>query len=158
MRWQELNRESCSIARTVGVVGDRWTLLILRDCFLRVHRFEAFQESLGITRHLLADRLRKLVKAGVLRKQAYDESGRRFEYRLTEKGLELYPVLMALVHWGDTHLAGSRGRPLLHKHLECGHDFDPVTVCSHCQEKLAARAVAVHPGPGAKAKRAKSAA
>ncbi len=150
MRWQELDRETCSIARTIGVVGDRWTLLILRDCFLKVRRFEAFQESLGITRHLLTDRLRKLVKAGVLRKQAYDESGRRFEYRLTEKGLDLYPVLMALVHWGDTHLAGKRGRPLLHKHHDCGQDFDPVSVCSHCQGELDARKVSVHPGPGAR--------
>lgn len=146
MRWQELGQESCSIARSVGVIGDRWTLLILRDCFLRVRRFEAFQESLGITRHLLADRLRKLVKAGVLRKQAYDGSGRRFEYRLTEKGLDLYPVLMALVHWGDTHLAGKRGRPVLHRHLPCGHDFDPVMVCSHCRAELDARAVEVRAG------------
>ena len=150
MRWRQLNRETCSIARTVGVIGDRWTLLILRDCFLRVRRFEAFQESLGITRHLLADRLRKLVKAGVLRKQAYDDSGRRFEYRLTEKGLDLYPVLMALVHWGDVHLEGKRGRPLLHKHRNCGHDFDPISVCSHCRGELDARSVAVYPGPGAK--------
>jgi DNA-binding HxlR family transcriptional regulator len=150
MRWQELDREKCSIARTVGVVGDRWTLLILRDCFLAIRRFEAFQESLGITRHVLADRLRKLVKSGVLRKVAYDGSGRRFEYRLTEKGLDLYPVLMALVHWGDVHLAGKRGRPLLHHHRTCGHDFDPVSVCSHCRAPLDARAVRVHPGPGAR--------
>lgn len=149
MRWQELDRESCSIARAVGVIGDRWTLLILRDCFLRVRRFEAFQESLGITRHLLADRLRKLVKAGVLRKAPYDSSGRRFEYRLTAKGLDLYPVLMALVHWGDSHRAGRRGRPLLHRHLACNHDFDPLMVCSHCREPLDARAVQVRPGPGA---------
>ncbi len=150
MRWQELDRESCSIARAVGVIGDRWTLLILRDCFLRVRRFEAFQESLGITRHLLADRLRKLVKAGVLRKVPYDDSGRRFEYRLTAEGLDLYPVLMALVHWGDAHRAGRRGRPLLHRHLACSHDFDPLMVCSHCREPLDARAVQVRPGPGAR--------
>ena len=149
MRWRELDREACSIARAIGVVGDRWTLLILRDCFLRVRRFDDFQESLGITRHLLADRLRKLVKEGVLRKQAYDEGGRRFEYRLTQKGLDLYPVLMALVHWGDTYQAGKRGRPLLHRHLTCGHDFDPVSVCSHCAQPLEPRQVSVHPGPGA---------
>jgi DNA-binding HxlR family transcriptional regulator len=149
MRWRELDREACSIARAIGVVGDRWTLVILRDCFLRVRRFDDFQHSLGITRHLLADRLRKLVKAGVLGKVAYDESGRRFEYRLTQRGLDLYPVLMALVHWGDAHLAGKRGRPLLHRHLPCGHDFDPLTVCSHCAQPLEPRQVAVHPGPGA---------
>ncbi len=81
----------CSVARTVSVIGDRWTLLILRDCFLRVRRFEEFQERLGITRHVLADRLRKLVKAGVLRKVAYQARPRRYEYRLTDKGLDLHP-------------------------------------------------------------------
>ena len=77
MRWSELSREPCSMARTISVIGDRWTLMILRDCFLRVRRFDDFERSLGITRHLLADRLRKLVKAGVLRKQPYSERPKR---------------------------------------------------------------------------------
>lgn len=150
MRWSELHREPCSMARTVSVIGDRWTLMVLRDCFLRLRRFEDFERSLGITRHLLADRLRKLVKSGVLRKQAYSERPRRYEYRLTDKGLALYPVMMAIVHWGDTYLAGSNGRPLLHEHIACGHTFDPVTTCSHCNMEIAARAVRVRPGPGAR--------
>ena len=149
MRWRELAKEHCSVARTVSVIGDRWTLLVLRDCFLRVRRFEAFQERLGITRHVLADRLRKQVKHGVLRRVSYQQRPRRHEYRLTEKGLDLYPVIMAIVHWGDVHLAGRRGRPLLHEHKACGRRFDPVTVCSECGEKLDPRAVHVHPGPGA---------
>jgi DNA-binding HxlR family transcriptional regulator len=149
MRWRELDREACSVARTVAVIGDRWTLLVLRDCFLGVRRFEEFQTRLGITRHVLADRLRKLVKAGVLRKAAYERRPLRHEYRLTDKGLDLYPVLMAIVHFGDVHLAGRRGRPLLHRHKACGNLFDPVTVCSECGEPLHARAVHVHPGPGA---------
>jgi DNA-binding HxlR family transcriptional regulator len=148
MRWSELHREPCSMARTISVIGDRWTLMILRDCFLRIRRFEDFERSLGITRHLLADRLRKLVKAGVLRKQAYNERPKRYEYRLTDKGLDLYPVMMAVVHWGDTHMAGSKGRPLLHEHIACGHTFDPVMSCSHCQAAVDARAVRVRPGPG----------
>lgn len=150
MRWSELHREPCSMARTVSVIGDRWTLMVLRDCFLRIRRFEDFERSLGITRHLLADRLRKLVKAGVLRKEAYSQRPKRHEYRLTDKGLDLYPVMMAIVHWGDAHLAGTRGRPLLHEHIACGHVFDPVTTCSHCNAAITARAVRVRPGPGAR--------
>ena len=150
MRWSELHREPCSMARTISVIGDRWTLMILRDCFLRIRRFEDFERSLGITRHLLADRLRKLVKAGVLRKAAYSERPKRYEYRLTDKGLDLYPVMMAIVHWGDLYTASSKGRPLLHEHIGCGHTFDPVTTCSHCQAAINARMVRVWPGPGAK--------
>ncbi len=149
MRWNELEKESCSVARTISVIGDRWTLMILRDCFTRVRRFEAFQASLGITRHLLADRLRKLVEEGVLRKEAYQDRPRRYEYRLTPKGLELHPLMMALVHWGDTHMASRRGRPLLHRHKQCGHVFDPVLTCSVCGEAVGARDVEVLPGPGA---------
>ena len=150
MRWKELGGEACSVARTVSVIGDRWTLLVLRDCFLRVRRFEAFQERLGITRPLLADRLQKLVKAGVLEKVAYQQRPLRHEYRLTEKGLALYPVLMAIVHWGDVHMAGEDGRPVLHRHKSCGHRFDPVLTCSECGDALSARDVAVEPGPGAR--------
>ena len=149
MRWNELEGEACSLARTVGVIGDRWTLLILRDCFLGVRRFEEFQQRLGIARPLLSDRLRKLVEEGVLRKVPYQESPPRHEYRLTPKGLDLHPVLMAIVHWGDVHLSGRKGRPLLHRHVRCGHLFDPVAVCSECGEELSAREVTVEPGPGA---------
>src|SRR5271167_297807 len=99
MRWSELADERCSIARTVSVIGDRWTLLILRDCFLRVRRFDDFEARLGITRHILADRLKKLVDAGVLQKVPYQDRQLRYEYRLTQKGLDLYPVLMSIVHW-----------------------------------------------------------
>jgi DNA-binding HxlR family transcriptional regulator len=148
MRWNELALERCSVARTVSVIGDRWTLLVLRDCFLGVRRFDAFQERLGITRPVLADRLRRLAEAGVLRKTAYQERPTRYEYRLTAKGLDLHPVIMAIVHWGDVHMAGEAGRPVLHRHRGCGHLFDPVMVCSACRAALEARAVEVEPGPG----------
>jgi DNA-binding HxlR family transcriptional regulator len=150
MRWGELKRERCSVARTVSVVGDRWTLLILRDCFLRVRRFEEFQARLGITRHVLADRLRKLVRAGVLKKVPYQMRPKRHEYRLTEKGLDLHAVLLAIVHWGDVHMAGKSGRPMLHEHLTCGHTFDPLLTCSACSERIKPREVRVKPGPGAR--------
>jgi DNA-binding HxlR family transcriptional regulator len=149
MKWDALEDEQCSLARTVSVIGDRWTLLILRDCFLRVRRFEAFQSRLKITRHLLAERLKKLVAAGVLRKVAYVQRPLRYEYILTQKGLDLYPIIMELVHWGDVHMVDERGRPLLHEHKGCGHNFDPVMVCSQCGEPVTARDVIVHRGPGA---------
>lgn len=149
MKWTALEEEACSLARTVAVIGDRWTLLVLRDCFLRVRRFDEFQRNLGITRHLLADRLKKLVRFGVLKRVPYQDSPKRYEYVLTARGLDLYPVVMAIVHWGDVHMGDERGRPLLHRHKTCGHDFDPVMVCSECGEPLGAREVETRPGPGA---------
>lgn len=148
MKWATLENENCSVARTIAVIGDRWTLLILRDCFLRIRRFEAFQARLGITRHVLADRLRKLERYDVLRRVPYHERPRRYEYVLTERGLALHPVLMSIVHWGDTQMADIRGRPMLHEHKPCGHLFDPVMTCSVCGEPLAARDVLTHDGPG----------
>src|SRR4029078_6429399 len=106
MKWKNLKRQPCSVARTVSVIGDRWTLLILRDCFLRVRRFEEFQVRLGITRPILASRLRKLVDDFVLARVPYHETPLRHEYRLTQKGLDLYPIVMAMVHWGDIHMSG----------------------------------------------------
>lgn len=155
MRWNELADERCSVARTVSVIGDRWTLLILRDCFLRVRRFDDFEARLGITRHILADRLKKLIAAGVLRKVPYQEQPVRYEYRLTQKGLDLHPILMGIVHWGDTHMAGKVGRPVLHQHLRCGHQFDPVLTCSECGEPVSPREVRVLAGPGAGPKQRK---
>src|ERR1700761_7132645 len=148
MKWDELEEEACSVARTLGVIGDRWTMLILRECFLRTRRFEAFQSALGITRHLLAERLKKLVRTGILRRVPYQESPKRHEYILTQKGLDLYPIMMAIVHWGDTHMVDERGRPLLHEHRKCGKIFNPVMVCSECGEPLHPRGGVPHPGPG----------
>jgi DNA-binding HxlR family transcriptional regulator len=149
MRWNELEDEACSVARTISVIGDRWTLLILRDAFLRVRRFEEFERRLGITRHILADRLKKLVAAGVLARVAYQQRPQRYEYRLTDKGLDLNAVLLTLVHWGDMHMAGKRGRPKLYQHRDCGSLFDPVVSCSACGGTITARNVRVLDGPGA---------
>jgi hypothetical protein len=99
---------------------------------------------------MLDERLKKLVRQGVLRRIPYQESPKRHEYILTQKGLDLYPIMMALVHWGDTHMVDERGRPLLHEHRKCGKMFDPVMVCSECGEPLSAKEVHVHPGPGAR--------
>lgn len=150
MLWSELDKEPCSVARTLSVIGDRWTLLVLRDCFLKVRRFEDFQNRLGIGRPVLADRLQKLVDNFVLTKVAYQERPLRYEYRLTHKGLDLYPVVMSIVHWGDVHMADKKGPPLRHRHRTCGHLFEPVQVCSECNEALDPRQVRVEIGPGAR--------
>ncbi|MFO1014079.1 MAG: helix-turn-helix domain-containing protein [Caulobacteraceae bacterium] len=149
MRWDSLAEENCSIARTTSVIGDRWTLLILRDLFLGIRRFDDFHARLGVTRHILTDRLKKLVAEGVLAKVPYQDRPPRYEYRLTDKGRALHPVMMSLVHWGDVHMAGEAGRPLLHRHTGCNCDFDPVLTCSECGEAVGARDVEVRPGPGA---------
>ena len=149
MKWRDLADETCSMARSVAVIGDRWTLMILRDCFLGIRRFEDFERRLGISRSIIAERLKRLTEEGVLRREAYQQNPPRHEYRLTEKGLGLHPVMMAIVHWGDVHYAGEAGPPLLHRHKACGCDFVPVQTCSECGEPVSARDVEVRAGPGA---------
>ncbi len=141
MRWKEIKHENCSVARALSVIGDRWTLMILRDCFMRVRRFEDFQKSLGLARRVLTERLAKLVEDGILKKVPYQENPVRFEYRLTEKGLDLYPIMITLVHWGDKHYADENGPPILHRHRTCGHDFRSVVACSECSESINPREV-----------------
>jgi DNA-binding HxlR family transcriptional regulator len=97
--------QNCSIARTLELVGERWTLLIIRDAFLGLRRFDEFQDSLGVARNVLSDRLNRLVEVGILERTAYSERPPRFEYRLTEKGRDLGVPLLALMQWGDRHLA-----------------------------------------------------
>ncbi|WP_163849311.1 winged helix-turn-helix transcriptional regulator [Pseudooceanicola aestuarii] len=104
MKWNNLQSEACPVARGLSVIGDRWTLLVLRDCFMGVRRFEQMQERLGITRHVLADRLRKLEAAGVLRRELYQRHPPRHEYRLTDRGKAFYPVLVTLIDWANTHV------------------------------------------------------
>ena len=107
MQWNELAKEDCSLARSLAVVGDRWTLLVLREAFLRTRRFDDFEAKLGIARRVLSERLALLVDEGILKKLPYQDNPPRFEYRLTDKGLDLYPVIISLVHWGDRHYAGA---------------------------------------------------
>ncbi len=146
MRWNDLSDERCSLARTLAVIGDRWTLLILRDAFLRVRRFEDFQSRLGIARRVLTERLTGLVADGVLEKVAYTDRPLRHEYRLTDKGLALYPVVLSLVHWGDTYYDDGSGPPMRHTHKACGHDFRSVLTCSECGDPVDARGVIAREG------------
>jgi len=148
MKWDELAGEPCSVARTVAVIGDRWTLMLLRDCFLGVRRFEDFQARLGISRTIIAERLKLLVEEGVLRREPYQDRPVRYQYRLTAKGFDLFPVMMSIVQWGNAHYAGDAGPPLLHRHRPCGHDLEPVLSCRACGVPLDARQVEIHPGPG----------
>ena len=148
MKWDDLGTQPCSVARTLAVVGDRWTLMILRDCFLGVRRFDQFQARLGLSRALLADRLKGLTAAGMLERRSYQTNPDRHEYRLTPVGIDFYPVMLGLADWGNRHLADDRGAPLIHRHQGCDHDFHAVTTCSHCHEPIDARSVAVRPGPG----------
>ncbi|MEP1472905.1 MAG: helix-turn-helix domain-containing protein [Halieaceae bacterium] len=135
------------MARALSVVGERWTLLILRDAFLGTRRFDQFQSNLGITRHRLSERLTKLVEQGVLVKVPYHERPLRHEYRLTRKGLALYPVLMSLARWGDDWMAGEDGVPLEYVHEKCGHKARPVLTCSECGDPLRPEEVKPQLGP-----------
>jgi len=147
MRWDDIDRQTCSVARSLSVVGERWTMLIIRDAFLGTRRFDDFQRNLGITRHRLSERLGKLVDHGVLVKVPYHERPLRHEYRLTRKGLGLYPVLMSLGRWGDEWMDPGEGPPLEYLHQKCGHMTRPVLSCSECGEPLRPQEVTPRLGP-----------
>jgi DNA-binding HxlR family transcriptional regulator len=138
---------SCSVARAVEIVGERWTMLILREAFLGVRRFDHMQRDLGIARNILSDRLGKLVGNGILERRQYQERPARFEYRLTDKGRDLYPIIVTAMRWGDKYLA-PEGPPVRLVHRDCEHDFEPVLSCSHCGGAVHARNVRPEAGPG----------
>ncbi|MCR1766140.1 putative HTH-type transcriptional regulator [Burkholderia glumae] len=154
MKWDDVSEFPCSIARTLAVLGDRWTMLILRNAFYGVRRFDAFQAQLGLTRHVLADRLARLVEEGVFVRRQYQERPPRHEYRLSDKGRDLYPVLLALTAWGDRWKDEGAGPPVLIRHKHCGALLRPLMVCSECGEPLDPRDIELLPGPGTKPKAA----
>jgi len=141
---------SCSVAQCLEVVGEWWSMLIIRDAFMGVTRFDDFQRRLGISRNILQHRLVSLVDAGVLQKVAYSERPLRHEYRLTEKGIDLWPVLTAMRQWGDRHAAPD-GPPVEVVHKDCGQVAVGRLVCEHCGRPLGARSVRAVPGPGYRA-------
>jgi DNA-binding HxlR family transcriptional regulator len=145
----ELDRpEMCSIGRAMEILGERWTFLILRECFYGVRRFSDMQRNLGIARNILSARLQRLVAADILERRQYQSEPERFEYRLTATGRDLYPAVITIMRWGDEHLLGEDGPPVVLRHA-CGHEADPVVVCSHCSEPLHPHHVTPVPGPGA---------
>ena len=137
----------CSVAQCLEIVGEWWSLLIVRDAFLGVTRFDDFQARLGISRNILTQRLNHLVDNGVLRRVPYEDHPPRSEYRLTDKGRDLWHVVTAMRQWGD-RWAAPDGPPLKVRHNTCGRITKAVPVCSHCGEVLEPRTVTAIPGPG----------
>ncbi len=141
---------NCSIARTLDVVGEWWSLLILRDAFRGTHRFDDFQASLGLARSVLTARLLKLTDNGVLERRAYSAHPPRYEYHLTEKGLALFPVIAALIAWGDHWAPTGNGPPVEFVHDACGKITKPVLTCPHCHREVNPANTHSQPGPGSR--------
>ena len=139
----------CSLAKSLEVIGERWSLLIIRDVMTGNRRFSGIQENLGIARNVLSARLQRLLDEDILERRAYQESPPRYEYFLTEKGLDLWPSLIALMGWGDRHSGNPDGPPLSLVHKDCGGAVSDRGICDSCGEVLTARDASAVPGPGA---------
>jgi DNA-binding HxlR family transcriptional regulator len=141
--------QNCSIAKSLELIGERWTMLIVREVFLGNRRFDEMAARLDIARNVLTARLTRLVDEGVLTKVRYQERPERFEYRLTEKGIDLWPVIVSLLQFGDRYYAPD-GPPMVLIHKDCGGEVDAHRTCARCGERLTARDVTGRPGPGAR--------
>lgn len=141
------DNQTCSIARALEIVGERWTLLILRDAQLGIRRFDEFQADLGIATNVLTARLATLVDNGLMERVPYQERPVRYEYRLTAKGRELIIPIVALMQWGDRHFAGPEGPPRVARHPDCGGDLRAGLTCERCQATVD-EDVSIVPGPG----------
>ncbi len=137
--------QACSIARALEVVGERWTLLILRDTYRGTRRFDDLQASLGVTRGVLASRLSRLVEEGLLERRPYQANPARFEYIPTAKGRELWPVLMHLLLWGDRYYPAPNGPPQVAEHTGCGGRLTPQLTCDQCGRQLGPGDVTLRP-------------
>ncbi|TDC85274.1 transcriptional regulator [Micromonospora sp. KC606] len=144
--------ENCTIARAMAILGERWTLVVLREVFNGVRRFDDMRVRTGVPRQVLTNRLATLVEQGLLRREPYREPGSRVrhEYRLTEKGLDLWPVLVAVLGWGDRYLADPEGSPLSVGHRACGAEVHVELRCAEGHEVGRPRDVVPRPGPGAR--------
>ena len=139
---------ACSIARGLAVAGEPWSPLVIRDVYVGITRFDDLQRDLGISKKVLAERLRHLVEQGMLERRPYSERPPRFEYVLTPMGQEFMDVLMALVAWGDRWTAGEAGPPVLYRHHACGQVAHVEPHCSVCGEPMRSTDVDLEPGPG----------
>jgi DNA-binding HxlR family transcriptional regulator len=139
MLLRDYQGQDCSIAATLELIGERWTLLVIRDVFMGNRRFDEIQRSLGVARNVLAARLQRLLDEGFLEKRRYQERPVRFEYFLTDKSLDLWPVLIALIGWGDRHAAGAGGPPVAILHKQCGGQVNDRRICERCGEWLDVR-------------------
>jgi DNA-binding HxlR family transcriptional regulator len=147
-RTADYSRESCTIAATLEVIGDPWTLLVIRDAFNGVRRFEQWQERLGVARNVLAARLKTLTKHGVLEPQAYSERPLRHEYVLTRKGKDLYAVLLTLHGWGAKHLYMESDSGISFIHKTCGQELEPTLACACCGAVVKPRDLEIHKKSG----------
>jgi len=145
----DYDNQVCSIAGALAVVGERWSLLIVRDVMLGMRRFDEIQADLGIARNVLQTRLSRLTEQGVLERRLYQERPPRYEYRLTEKGLDLWPTVVSLMQWGDAHVTADGARPTVLEHRGCGGAVDEHRICIRCGARLSIRDVRAVPGPGA---------
>ena len=150
MQRTSFSEMACSIARTLDVIGEPWSPLILRDVWVGMSRFDQIQADLRISRKVLTERLNHLVDEGVLERRPYDRRP-RFEYHLTTKGTELVDLLLVMTRWGDTWLAGKAGPPVLYRHHACGEISNVDLRCDHCGEPMHAADVEALDGPGAAA-------
>ena len=140
MRWSEIDRVPCPVAQAMVVIGDSWTVLILRDALRGASKFEEFQRAIGASRAIVSERLAHLVKHGVMERVPYEAHPPRHAYKLTERGRALQPVLMMMAHWSEHHV----DKPLRkagRRHTTCGHNFTPVVTCSECGEPVNAATI-----------------
>ncbi len=150
MDWEAVDTVNCSVRRTLDIVGEKWSLLILRDAFNGVRRFDALGRHVGVSDAILSDRLRTLVGAGILTVQPYQEPGRRarHEYVVTPRGWQLQPVVVGLLQWGDRHLADADGPAVVVQHLGCGQPAEAVVRCTADGRVLSPRETELVAGPG----------
>lgn len=148
MPYRPFDGQNCSIAAALSAVGERWTLLVMREVLLGRSRFADIRDQLGVAPNILSDRLQTLVDQGLLDRRRYGKHPEALEYLPTRKGLDINPVLIALMQWGDRYAAPD-GPPRIPVHTACGHDANPQLHCAHCGEKLAPEELRVRPGPGA---------
>lgn len=141
MRWSEIDAIPCPLAQAMSVIGDSWTLLILRDAMRGAHKFDEFQRSTRASRAVIAERLAHLVEHGVMERVQYEAHPPRYEYHLTDRGRALQPVMMTMAHWAETHMP-KRVRSPNRRHTSCGHKFQPVVTCSECGETVTPETVA----------------
>lgn len=147
MKRTQFANQPCGVARTMDIVGELWSFMIIRNVFLGVRRFEGLRANLSISRKVLTERLELLVGRGILERRPYQERPPRFEYRLTPMGVDLFPVLMALARWGNRWLADARGAPIEFVHRKCGQVTQARVVCNVCGEDLGAHNVRPRLGP-----------
>lgn len=138
-----------SVGAAATLLGDRWTFLILREAFFGTRRFNEFAENLGLSRNILSNRLKLLVAQGIFEEHPYGPSKARNEYRLAQAGRDIFPIVVALLQWGDKYLVGSRGPSIVLKHTRCNNNADPLLVCGACQEPIKLGEILPTPGPGA---------